>query len=327
MPERQGRAVATLSSTPPCVPRDGTDCFVVTASAAKLRSARREAWNAGRFADDVRKAQAMTGLLDADPVVRYQQNGFAFPFTALSSEEASAYRRRLEAFETEYGDRAKAVLRSKPHLVLTWANELIRLPRVLDVVEGVLGPNIYCWGSSFFIKDPHHPGYVAWHQDAPFSAIPEGGELLTAWIALAPSTLENGCLKVVGGTHTQQVEHEFTGDSANLLSQGQEIAVEVDEADATAIQLQPGQFSLHHQFIFHGSGASHSGERRIGFAVRYMRPFERAEGEPREAATLVRGSDPYGTFTAEPAPKADMDPEAVAYRTGQLKSMHGDRYA
>lgn len=269
----------------------------------------------------------MTSVLDARVVSEYRENGFAFPFTALTPAEAAAYRAKLEAFEAEHGERAKQVLRSKAHLVLTWADELIRLPRVLDVVERVLGPNIYCWGSSFFIKDPHSPGFIAWHQDAPFSAIPAGGEIITAWIALAPSTLANGCLKVVGGTHTKQVEHAFTGDESNLLSQGQEIAVDVDENDATALQLQPGQFSLHHQFIFHGSGPSHSDERRIGFAVRYMRPFERASGDEREPATLVRGVDPLGTFTPEPAPAADMDPVAVAYRDAQLSRMHGDRYA
>lgn len=269
----------------------------------------------------------MTGLLADDLVSNYGSNGFAFPFPALTAEEAAAYRCKLEEFEAAYGERGKQVLRSKAHLVLTWANELIRLPRVLDVVERVVGPDIYCWGSSFFIKEPHSTGYVAWHQDAPFSSIPAGGEIVTAWIALAPSTKANGCLKVVAGTHTHQVEHEFARNTANLLSQGQEIAVEVDEAGATAIELQPGQFSLHHQFIFHGSGPSHSDERRIGYAVRYIRPFPRPSGDPREPATLVRGSDPYATFTPEPIPVSDMDPVAVEYRDAQLKRMHGDRYA
>lgn len=268
----------------------------------------------------------MTNVLDAEAIA-YRENGFAFPFTALSEQEAAAYRAKLEAFEAEYGERAKQVLRSKAHLVLPWVSELVRLPAVLDVVERVLGPTIYCWGSSFFIKDPHSPGFVAWHQDAPFSAIPPGGEILTAWIALAPSTRDNGCLKVVGGTHTTQVEHDFTGTDGNLLSQGQEIAVEVDETKATALELRPGQFSLHHQFIFHGSGPSHSDARRIGIAVRYMRPFDRVAGGPREPATLVLGSDPAATFTLEPTPVADMDPAAVAYRDEQLHAMHGDRYA
>ncbi|MFF0106365.1 phytanoyl-CoA dioxygenase family protein [Streptomyces hirsutus] len=269
---------------------------------------------------------ATTGTLLPGQVDGYRQNGFLFPLDAMTADQAASYRAKLEAFEAEYGERGSAILRSKAHLVLPWVNELIRLEPVLDAVESVLGPDLYCWGSSFFIKNPHHPGYVAWHQDAPFSSIPKGGEIITAWIALAPSIVENGCLKVVAGTHTKEAEHTFNSDGSNMLSQGQEIAVEVDENDATLIQLRPGQFSLHHQFIFHGSGPSHSDERRIGIAVRYMKPFEREEEGNTETATLVRGSDPYGTFVPEPVPTADMAPESVAYLDEQLVSRHGDRY-
>lgn len=263
--------------------------------------------------------------LSSEDVESYRTNGCLFPLRAMSAEKAAEYRARLEAFEAQYGDRASNILRSKSHLVLTWVQELVRLDPVLDVVESILGPNIYCWGSSFFIKDPHNPKFIAWHQDAPFSAIPPGGEILTAWIALAPSIVDNGCLKVVPGTHTEQAEHVFTDDASNMLSQGQEIAVDVDEADAVAIELEPGQFSLHHQFIFHGSGPSTSDERRIGIAVRYMRPFPRQDQE-QVTATLVRGEDPYGTFDEEPVPTSDMDPAAVAYLDEQLVARHGDRY-
>lgn len=277
--------------------------------------------------DTKNKEKALTTKtgLSLEQVEAYKRDGFLFPHRAMSSEQAAEFRSNLEAFEAEYGDRAGDILRSKSHLVLTWAQDLIRLEPVLDAVESIIGPNIYCWGSSFFIKDPHNPKYIAWHQDAPFSAIPPGGELLTAWISLAPSTLENGCLKVVAGTHGAQAKHAFTEDEGNMLSQGQEIAVNVDEADATAIQLEPGECSFHHQFIFHGSGPSTSDERRIGFAVRYMRPFPREDDEPL-AATLVRGEDSYGTFAEEPIPTSDMDPVAVKYLNDQLIARHGDRY-
>lgn len=267
----------------------------------------------------------MTATLPEARVADYRRDGFLFPLRAMSAEQAASYRAKLEAFEAEYGDAAGDVLRSKSHLVLKWVSEITRLDPVLDVVESILGPNLYVWGSSFFIKNPHHPGFVAWHQDAPFSSIPAGGEMLTAWIALAPSIPENGCLKVVPGTQTEQAPHTFVEGTNNLLSQGQEIAVEVDEDDATSLILQPGEFSLHHQFIFHGSDPSHSDERRIGIAVRYMAPFER-DGEPTDYATLVRGEDPYNTFIQEPVPAADMDPAAVAYRNDQLVRLHGDRY-
>ncbi|MCC9198508.1 phytanoyl-CoA dioxygenase family protein (plasmid) [Arthrobacter sp. zg-Y820] len=267
----------------------------------------------------------VTTGISRDQVDAFTRDGFLFPFRAMSTEQATEFRAKLEAFEAEYGDRAGDILRSKAHLALTWVQDLIRLDPVLDVIEGILGPDIYVWGSSFFIKEPHNPKFIAWHQDAPFSAIPPGAEFITAWIALAPSTLGNGCLKVVKGTHTEMAEHKFTNDDSNMLSQGQEIAVEVNEADATAIQLEPGEFSLHHQFMFHGSGPSTSDERRIGLAVRYMRPFPRVDNQ-KLAATLVRGEDRHDTFTNEPVPVSDMAPDAVQYLEDQLKARHGDRY-
>lgn len=268
----------------------------------------------------------MTATLPEARVADYRRDGFLFPQRAMSAEKAAEYRAKLEAFEAAYPEQAPGILRSKSHLVLPWVSEITRLEPVLDVVESILGPNLFVWGSSFFIKEPHHPGFVAWHQDAPFSSIPEGGEMLTAWIALNPSIPENGVLKVVGGTHTEQAPHTFVEGTDNLLSQGQEIAVKVDEADATSLILEPGQFSLHHQFIFHGSERSRSDIRRIGIAVRFIAPFPQ-DGEPTDHATLVRGEDPYNTFIQEPVPTADMGPEAVAYRDAQLRAKHGDRYA
>lgn len=270
----------------------------------------------------------MTATLPETKVADYAHDGYLYPLRAMSADAAGEYRRKLEAFEADYGQRASIVLRSKAHLVLKWVNELTRLGPVLDAVESIIGSDIVVWGSSFFIKNPHSPGYVAWHQDAPFSNIPEGGEMLTAWIALAPSTLENGCLKVVPGSqHEKVVAHTYRAATDNLLSQGQEIAVEVDDKDAAFIELEPGEFSLHHQFIFHGSNRSESDERRIGLAVRYMKPFRRpAGGDPIDYGMVVRGEDRFNTFISEPSPAYDMEPTAVAYLEDQLVRLHGDRY-
>lgn len=266
-----------------------------------------------------------TSTLTPDEVRSYTEHGTLFPLRAMSTEAAAGYRAKLEELEREHPETASTILRSKSHLALAWVAEIARLDPIVDAVSSIIGPDVYCWGSSFFIKNPHHPGFVAWHQDAPFSAIPPGAELLTAWVALAPSTVANGCLKVVPGTHTKQAEHVFTDNESNMLSQGQKIAVDVDEADAAIIELAPGEFSLHHQFIFHGSGPSQSDERRIGVAFRYMRPFQSETGD-KVPATHIRGEDRYGCFEEEPRPRYDLEPSAVAYLDEQLRARHGDRY-
>ncbi|HEX2135597.1 MAG TPA: phytanoyl-CoA dioxygenase family protein, partial [Microvirga sp.] len=97
----------------------------------------------------------------------------------------------------------------------------------------------------------------------------------------------------------------------NMLSRGQEIAVEVDEDHAVDLVLRPGQMSLHHVKMFHGSHQNRSDDRRIGFAIRYLPPHVRQGVGPADSATLVRGTDRFGYFEHEPAPRADLDPAAI----------------
>ena len=111
----------------------------------------------------------------------------------------------------------------------------MRHPRVLDAVESIVGPDILVWGTSFFIKEPRNKSFVSWHQDLTYWGL-DPADIVTAWIALSESTYENGAMRVIPATHTMQVvPHKDTFAADNLLSRGQEISVEVDEAKAVAL--------------------------------------------------------------------------------------------
>jgi non-heme Fe2+,alpha-ketoglutarate-dependent halogenase len=248
----------------------------------------------------------------------YQQDGFLFPLPVLSDSETATLRGRLEELETREGGRLPARINRKPHLLLTWLNELIRHPRILDPVEDILGPNVLCWGSGFFTKNAHDPARVTWHQDSTYWGLSKP-DVVTAWVAFTPSTRSNGCMRVVPGTHSlQQLPHHETYAPDNLLSRGQEIAVEVDESKAVDIELGPGQMSLHHVLLVHGSEPNGSDFRRIGFAIRYVPTYVKQLSGVPDSATLVRGIDEYGHFLHERAPRADFDPEAVAFHSQVL---------
>lgn len=248
----------------------------------------------------------------------YQQRGFLYPLPVLSESETGSLRGKLEELETREEGRLPAHLNRKPHLLLTWLNELIRDPRILDPVEDILGPNILCWGSGFFIKNAHDPARVTWHQDATYWGLSKP-DVVTAWVAFSPSTHANGCMRVVPGTHTlQQLPHHDTFAPDNLLSRGQEIAVEVDESKAVDIELAPGQMSLHHVLLVHGSEPNHSAGRRIGFAIRYLPTYVEQTASGVDSATLVRGSDSYGHFRHEPSPRSDFDPDALAFHAEMM---------
>ena len=119
-------------------------------------------------------------------------------------------------------------------------------------------------------------------------------------------------MRVVPGTHRAQVPHEDRFDDANLLSRGQEVAVEVDPTTVVDVILQPGEMSLHHVLLFHGSDPNRSTWPRIGFAIRCLPTHVRQLSPIRDSALLVRGRDDFGHFEHELSPEADRHPDAVA---------------
>jgi ectoine hydroxylase-related dioxygenase (phytanoyl-CoA dioxygenase family) len=253
----------------------------------------------------------MPKRLSADAVAQYRRDGFYFPLPALSREEALGYRRRLEAYERRTGGPISANMRHKTHLLFTWANELTRHPAILDAVEDVIGPDILCWSTTFFIKEPRSPAYVSWHQDATYWGL-STDDVITAWVAFADAPVESGAMKFWPGSHRKnQLEHRDTFAKDNLLSRGQEIAVDVPAGEGVDVALKAGEMSLHHVLLVHGSGPNTTDDRRIGFAIRYIPPHVR-QLKVRDSAMLVRGRDTHGHFDLEPEPKVDLDEAALA---------------
>ena len=203
-------------------------------------------------------------------------------------------------------------MRHRSHVLFTWINDIVRHPRILDTVEDVLGPNIHCWNTSFFIKEARDPGFVSWHQDATYWGL-STPDVMTVWIAFSPANKVSGCMKFVAGTHKSQVGHKDTFDQNNLLTRGQEIAVDVAEKDAVLAELKPGQASLHHVLLFHGSEPNQSDDRRIGLAIRYIPTHVKQAVGTRDWATLVRGVDTHKNFEPEPRPVSDLHPDALAF--------------
>ncbi len=251
----------------------------------------------------------MTKLLSEEAVARYRRDGYHFPIEVLSAAETRAVRDKLEAYERSSGGPIAGDMRHKPHLYLTFLSDLIHHPRILDAVEDVLGPNLLVWSTSFFIKEARDPAYVSWHQDATYWGLSEP-DVVTAWLAFTEATVENGAMRMVPGSHGEQLAHHDTFAPNNLLSRGQEIAVEVDDARGVDILLRAGEMSLHHVRMVHGSPANRSDDRRIGFAIRYIPTYVRQIAGGEDGAMLVRGVDDYHYYVSERAPTADLSPEA-----------------
>jgi non-haem Fe2+, alpha-ketoglutarate-dependent halogenase len=244
-------------------------------------------------------------------IERYWEEGFVFPIRVMAKDEALAYRRHLERFEASTGGPLKGDLRHKSHLLFTWLAELVRHPRILDAVEDLYGPDLLCWSSNFFIKERENPAYVSWHQDSTYWGLSKP-DVVSAWVAFTPADDGNGAMRVIPASHRlDQIPHRDTFAKDNLLTRGQEVAVAVDESRAVTLALEPGEMSLHHVRLVHGSPPNPSPDRRIGFAIRYV-PTHIRQIAGDDSASLVRGEDRFGHFELEPRPAADLDPAMVA---------------
>jgi ectoine hydroxylase-related dioxygenase (phytanoyl-CoA dioxygenase family) len=202
------------------------------------------------------------------------------------------------------------------HLHFRWAFELATHGRVLDAVEELLGPNLMVWATELFIKHPGDGISVGWHRDEDYTGI-EPALATTAWIALAPSTRENGCLQVVPGSHRSV---ERTTECGPVATQPVEPLASANQY--VNVVLEPGEMSLHNGRLLHGSEPNRSDQTRIGFVVRYVTPRAKA-GEGRPPVLLARGVDDHGHFEVVPPP-CDIEPKRALESMRQSAASHLD---
>jgi Phytanoyl-CoA dioxygenase (PhyH) len=233
-------------------------------------------------------SKCMVGPLSRVQVKTYAERGYLSPLRVMPEREAAAVLAELRASEARLGGRITGQMNQRPYPLFPWADALVRDPRILDAVESAIGPNIVCSGGQFFIKEADDTAFVSWHQDGSYWG-PLSRDVVTAWVALTPSVPENGCMRVVPGTQRNVVPHINTFATDNLLSRGQEVAVAVHACDAVDISLRPGEMSLHHSLIVHGSEPNRSSYPRIGFAIRYAPAHLQPHDCEGDEALLVRG--------------------------------------
>jgi non-heme Fe2+,alpha-ketoglutarate-dependent halogenase len=248
--------------------------------------------------------------LTPEQKAQFLRDGYVPKIRVMSESAANKARAALEDYEKRSGGPLRGNFRHKSHLLFPFLSEIVRNERLLDAIEDLYGANLLCWTTNFFIKEARNPAFVSWHQDATYWGL-SSPDVVTAWIALTPSTMENGAMGVIPGSHKIQHEHRDTFDQNNLLTRGQEVTVEVDQSKAVYFELQPGEASLHHVLLVHGSPPNPSNDRRIGFAIRYI-PTHVKQLHGEESATLVRGTDTYNHFEHEPLPRGELEPEMVA---------------
>ena len=251
--------------------------------------------------------------LRSQDVAQFQQAGYLYPVSIITEAEANHYRASLEAYEQKLGHPVQGPQRTKPHLLFKWVDDLMRNDEILDAVEDLIGPDLLCWNTLFWIKEPGSTSFVSWHQDLRYWGL-DTHDLVSVWLALSPATLESGCMRVLPGSHKKELlPHKDRYAEDNLLTRGQEIAVSVDEEQTVAMPLKPGEVSLHNVRLAHASGPNQSDDRRIGLSLHYMPTRTKQTVSEWDSAALVRGEDRFGHFKHAPRPTKDFDPAAVEF--------------
>ncbi len=249
----------------------------------------------------------MPAALSSSQIAAYQNRGVLFPATTFSKRELSGYAQKLAELESHCGGQVKGYRGSQLHLFFSWAHELATHPKLLDLVEGILGPSFLIHSSTLFCKYPFDASFVSWHQDSYYWRLSEP-RLVSAWIAFSDSTQENGCMRVMPGSHRGPIlpHHNAAIDERNLLRSGLVLKQMPRNEEALDVRLKAGQVSLHHANLIHGSGPNHSAHKRSGFAIRYVADGVSQRG-PHHQVVLARGSCSGGSYSlADPPPPREF---------------------
>ena len=256
----------------------------------------------------------MSKVLTKEQIEQYHDQGFISPIRVISEQEALSIKNELEQVEAEFPEEINAENRNNLHLSFAFLDKLAHNKIIVDAIEDLIGPNISLWASVMFIKEPSSKHYVSWHQDATYMGL-DSMNFPTPWIALSPSNKETGCMTMISGSHKLKIqEHEDTFAENNILTRGQVIQ-NVDESRAVDLILEPGEMSIHHGAVIHGSQPNRGSQRRIGFSLQSYMPNDVSQVVGRNIWTHVRGQkreDKDGLMLDRP--RFNMDPTTVAQR-------------
>jgi ectoine hydroxylase-related dioxygenase (phytanoyl-CoA dioxygenase family) len=221
---------------------------------------------------------------------QYNQDGYVIVRDVLDDATIADAQRHEAWFRSQHPGATAEQL----HNQLTDARDpfyfhLCRNPRLLDIAEQFIGPDIAVFATGYIFKPPHSDLKILWHQDGSYWPL-EPMEVVTLWVAITPSTPANGCMRMIPGTHRMDLHPLQTDRSERNLLNSRIDPVLVDESQAVDLVLRPGDVSIHHPNIIHGSGANGSDDWRVNLVIRYIPTSTRITRSPWERAFWARGN-------------------------------------
>lgn len=196
-----------------------------------------------------------------------------------------------------------------PHFMDTGLFEWLLDDDVLDLIEPLLGPDIALYSSHFLCKPPAVGKRVPWHEDSGYwRGRLDPMNVVTVWLALDPSTPDNGCMRVIPGTHRKGAagysEYHQQANAENEVFGSEIKPGQFDPSTAVDCILAPGEASLHDGRLIHGSNANKGTMRRCGYTMRYVSATTKSFDRPPTSAFqlyMARGKDRAGNHYGDPS--------------------------
>lgn len=239
----------------------------------------------------------------------YREKGYLTFGRLFTEEELEELRAYVDGLIAALPPERRPESLDVPHFEHPFLFRFLAHPRVLDVIERFVGPDIVLWSSHFISKREDDGLAVPWHQDGVYWGDRlDPMEVITMWLAVDESRVDNGCMRVVAGSHRRRgLRYEAVQEEGYLF--GREVeAGEIDAADVVDLELAAGECHFHDAFTLHASNANRSARRRCGYTMRYcpahVRHADNDDRPGRHRIYLVRGRDRTGghnLYTPVPA--------------------------
>jgi len=216
-------------------------------------------------------------LLTDQEVIQYWQDGFIVPRYRIAGPELAELQALMNRLVSDNPSLIDVPM-SSPHIPGTGTQGLkstaewlsiATKPEIIDMVEQLVGEDIILWGSSVFYKQPKAGKETPWHRDGfPYPIFPL--ETTSVWIAATDSTVANGCLRIIRGSHAARHMGEHAKSTRqNLVFQHALPDADIDESKAVDIELKAGQMVIFDVYTIHGARANR-GHERAGYSLRFM---------------------------------------------------------
>ena len=264
---------------------------------------------------------------------RFARDGIFFPAGRI---DVSGFVDLYENFQQESRRLRGKETYIKPHLVSAWLDRIVRLPAIVEMVAGLIGPDIVLWESDWAVKRAGTGEYVPRHQDSPYWNL-SSNDVVSVLLAITDVTVENGAMKVVVGSHrlgelgklsvSGDVHRSYaagarTTDEKCMFPYSHELGDDIDVSNATSVVLKAGELSVHSIHIVHGGEPNPSDRDRIMLGMRYMSADTRCLSGV-DSVTAIQGDCEREYFELEPAASGEFAEEDLAALERALKYPSG----